>query len=415
MIKRPNIPALVLLLAELMLYSCSGGECDDSYSSYEIVIDTAAGSSMIRFSDEQDIRRVMIGKADSTDNFYGFTISDRLDSGYLKVILPDTDSLNLADSRACLYENADRHDIYMKSSEMLEWEIVLNGQPESNRLIYTIDTEYLIFYYQQPDTFEAHRLDWQFNDDIPGSYAVYHMSGDGVRGKAFHIYCPSAWDSSDDTVRCEIDIDTTLSLLTLIIPETFIENAVYPIVVDPAFGYTDKGVIGAHLETVNFSHRVNYDDPYEAAGELLSAHICAYRTTPVAACTATVIVYSYDSTPGGCDKIATGDKIAITNFGTGPEDGQWISGTISGMLTGDDDYIVSWQGREDCNYCLRVCADYTGQWGFEQRYDYTDWGTNDSLSGYSANGYRYSVYVQYEEGSGQVDSYIRSRKIRKGF
>jgi hypothetical protein len=305
----------------------------------------------------------------------------------------------------------------MRNENEFEWEIELESKPDSGVFTFDIEVENLLFYYQDPDTFEAYKDSWNFSDDIPGSYAVYHEAvkhGKYKSGKAFHIYRPRAWDSGGDTVWCDLEIDTTSGKLILDVSEEFLNRASYPVIIDPTFGCTSRGGTGVHMDANNFRHMVNYDDHQDADGSMKTAYICAYKITPLSACTATVAVYSYSSDLSECLKIGTSKKIEITKYAPGPDSAEWHSGSILGDLADDEDYIVSWQGRESCDYCLRVCADYTGTWGYEKREDYSGWGTNDNLSGYSSNGYRYSVYVNYEQSGGPTaDPYMRVRKLKR--
>jgi len=80
--------------------------------------------------------------------------------------------------------------------------------------------------------------------DVVGSYAVYHESkinGKYKTGKAFHIYRPKAFDSNGNTVWCNLKIDEAKGLLKIVIPQDFLDKAVYPVVIDPTFGYTSAG------------------------------------------------------------------------------------------------------------------------------------------------------------------------------
>jgi len=306
---------------------------------------------------------------------------------------------------------------YLKSSSEFEWEIILSEKPESNILKYDIVSDNLRFYYQHPDTFEAHRHDWDFNDNIPGSYAAFYSPGKHNQykaGKAFHIYRPRAWNNTGDTVWCDLAINASTKTLTISIPQVFLDSTGYPVVIDPTFGCTSKGGTAMSMGANNFRHLVNYNDYADADGSLLTAYICGYKNSESAACTTSIVVYSYSNNLNECQKIATSNKIEVTKFAIIPDSAVWHNAPISGTLEDDEEYVVSWQGYETCDYCLRVCADYTGIWGYERYADYSNWGTSDNLSGYYSDGYIYSVYVEYDEGGSPSDSpYIRTRKLKR--
>ena len=129
-----------------------------------------------------------------------------------------------------------------------EFEVILHEKPKSNIIEYTIQTKGLDFFYQPELTDEEKKRGNKRPENVVGSYAVYHSSksntgphGDYRTGKAFHIYRPVIFDAQDSTAWCVLNIDTTAELLTITVPQDFIDNAVYPITIDPTFGNTTGG------------------------------------------------------------------------------------------------------------------------------------------------------------------------------
>lgn len=131
-----------------------------------------------------------------------------------------------------------------------EFEWVLLSKPESNVLTTTIQHKNLDFFYQEEQTEEDKAQGGQQEERAIGSYAVYHKENvlniEGGKeyktGKAFHIYRPEAVDADGNRTWCELDI--TEENLTVTVPEEFLEKAVYPVFVDPTFGYTSAGATG---------------------------------------------------------------------------------------------------------------------------------------------------------------------------
>lgn len=130
-----------------------------------------------------------------------------------------------------------------------EFEWVFGSKPLSNVLSATIQTKGLDFFYQ-PELTEKEKLHKHRPDNVTGSYAVYHSSKGGLNnidgkeyrtGKAFHIYRPEAVDTNGVRVWCDLNIDERNGLLSVTVPQTFLDNAVYPVTVDPTFGYTSIG------------------------------------------------------------------------------------------------------------------------------------------------------------------------------
>lgn len=140
---------------------------------------------------------------------------------------------------------------YEKEGDEFEFEIELASKPLSNVLHLSIETNGLDFFYQPALTHEElndtvivdEKEVCRYNrpDNVIGSYAVYHstaagnhIGGNNYRsGITFHIYRPCAIDSKGTKVWCGLHIDTDMEIT---IPQDFIDNAVYPIIVDPTFG-----------------------------------------------------------------------------------------------------------------------------------------------------------------------------------
>lgn len=157
---------------------------------------------------------------------------------------------------------------YEKTNNEFEFEVELASKPISNVLEFTIQSKEFNFFYQPPlnqdpdalndplvvSTTETQAFDKDGNailnrpENVVGSYAVYHktkkhnkVGGKAYRtGKAFHIYRPYVEDSSGWREWCDLNI--TEGLMTITIPQNFLDNAVYPIIVDPTFGDTTYGV-----------------------------------------------------------------------------------------------------------------------------------------------------------------------------
>lgn len=131
----------------------------------------------------------------------------------------------------------------------LEMEWVLPKKPKTNILTGTIETKELDFFYQPALTQEEIDEGATRPDNVVGSYAVYHktkknnkVGGNEYKaGKAFHIYRPKAHDALNNEVWCDLDINEQSGTLSVTVPQDFLDSAVYPVIVDPTFGYTSVG------------------------------------------------------------------------------------------------------------------------------------------------------------------------------
>jgi len=150
----------------------------------------------------------------------------------------------------------------------LEFEAILKKKPQTNIFNIPIETLNLKFYYQPPLTEEFNPEDCEVYTEtyiktrngeeffrppeVVGSYAVYHATRTNTHrskedaekyktGKAFHIYRPKAIDSVGNETWCDLKVDEAKGVLTITIPQDFLDKAVYPVTIDPTFGYETVG------------------------------------------------------------------------------------------------------------------------------------------------------------------------------
>lgn len=153
--------------------------------------------------------------------------------------------------------------------ECYEFEIILKEKPLTNLVQMSIETKRLNFYYQ-PELTQEEIDEGAFRpENVVGSYAVYHESKQGdyskiglhnyMAGKAFHIYRPKIIDSTDKEVFGDLNIDIENKLLTVTIPQEFLDNAVYPVrhAAGLTFGYESAGAssstLGGYIYTYPFT------------------------------------------------------------------------------------------------------------------------------------------------------------------
>jgi len=133
----------------------------------------------------------------------------------------------------------------------LEWK---KGNPVTNEFDFKITGhEQLDFFYQPPlhpdhptwaDMDNDNVADTFRPSNVVGSYAVYHktnVNNEYKTGKAFHIYRPKIIDSENNWVWGELSFDESAGILTVTIPQDWLETAKTPIWIDPTFGYTSDG------------------------------------------------------------------------------------------------------------------------------------------------------------------------------
>jgi len=234
---------------------------------------------------DKDIHNVEIGDTKDPSHFYPqakimqwgneTNFSLRLETDYdgCEYTLEDIDNLKWVSSDKNTEVKIFQFDKPDKSLRLedkhaenggLEFEIILKKKPSSNEIKYSYTSKNLRFYYQpeisdevaQEELDKLHSIDstaytdWTLEDvkrkmrpeKVVGSYAAYHVSkkDDEYRtGKAFHIYRPHVVDRAGNFTYADLRIGRGYVYIT--IPQEFLDNALYPILIDPTVGYTTIG------------------------------------------------------------------------------------------------------------------------------------------------------------------------------
>lgn len=132
----------------------------------------------------------------------------------------------------------------------LEIELLLKKNPGINKFDFSLQTKNLVFCRQPELTQEEIDAGNERPDNVIGSYAVFHAyrgvfnRDDGMdykTGKAFHIFRPKITDANGNWIWGELNIDIDNNLLSITIDQNWLNNAAYPVLVDPTIGYTTKG------------------------------------------------------------------------------------------------------------------------------------------------------------------------------
>jgi hypothetical protein len=132
-------------------------------------------------------------------------------------------------------------------NEGYEFEVILKEKPTTNTVSFSLNTKGLDFFYQPALTPEALETGHHRPEHVVGSYAIYaseekkNYSGSKEYkvGKVGHIYRPLITDFKNSKVWGELNVSA--GLLTITIPQAFLDSAVYPVIVDPTLGYTTEG------------------------------------------------------------------------------------------------------------------------------------------------------------------------------
>jgi len=242
--------------------------------------------------------------------------------------------------------------------------------------------------------------------NVEGSYAIYHVSkknNEYMTGKFGQRYRPIAIDALGNMAWCDMEVDRPIdpSNMRVTIPQQFLDEATYPIVVDPDFGYT---AIGANATYI--AEKDEKGDPFEArkgcAWEFTAANSTANylraRLLGSEPCDVKAFINQKDSGGAGTHaQIATKENLQCITAG------HWEQFDLAGEnLTQGVDYILSVIGNEDDMHeamdSYRVNYDYNGATSLETYLDPHDdydapaspWVENPYVSDLDI-----SIYVNY--------------------
>lgn len=231
-----------------------------------------------------------------------------------------------------------------------------------------------------------------------GSYAVYlknhsKMYSSGAKaekyktGKLFHIWRPKLIDGLNTEAWADMVVDEQAKTITITAPQSFLDSAVYPVRVDPTFGYTTLG-----SGTYSIQNLMNgfVGNPGVSA-DVTSLHAGLHSDWD-SGDNVKMALY----TNGG-----TRQSPQSVELSTGHGTAQFVqfnptSGTIP--VTAQDYVIAAWS---DSVVSLRV--DYTGSSG-DSRYYTLTYGTWPSSVTWSDWAWRFSTYATYTTGP-EIDSF----------
>lgn len=170
-----------------------------------------------------------------------------------------------------------------KSVNEFDIDFTLDSKPATNVFTYKISgAEDFDFFYQPPLTQKEIDEGASRPENVEGSYAVYsktranHITGQTnyATGKVAHIYRPKVIDANGAEVWAELKYED--GVLNVIVPQGFLDKAVYPVRVDPTFGY---GAVGGTCYGISSNTQVTSGNVFfpSQSGEVksMSASFCA--------------------------------------------------------------------------------------------------------------------------------------------
>lgn len=291
----------------------------------------------------------------------------------------------------------------------LEFDVVLQHRPNTNVFAFRVHSPDLEWFYQPAEPSRS--------IEIVGSYAVYHRSRAdahkdkttspdiqllGMHTKAFHVYRPFAVDALGKQTWCELYYEA--GLLTITVPQVFLDDAIYPVVVDPTFGYTTVGASNLALSYVETDVTPGTSNP-ASSGTLQS--VSAYGRESVNAPTHNPAIYS-DNAGVPNTRLAFLDSggTAWPTGGGGSE--AWKTTALSAAITGGSTYwLGTITGVNNSHvflwYDSVASASYYVNLGAQATWQ-------NPHPGGAAGTRRYSIYGTYTTSAGPIIEHLVRRR-----
>jgi hypothetical protein len=175
----------------------------------------------------------------------------------LRFIPVDDEGFTLrGDKQRLLYKGRRRsHRFTIHGDCSFEYDCILNKEPDSNVIALRIEGAGQYDFFRQPDFVK--------DPYLQGSYAVYKketLIGEGT-GKICHIHRPLIIDAIGR--RCWGTLAVVGNMLYITIPEKWLADAKYPVVVDPTIGTTTVGSLYEYnafhfVDAAGFEYDLNY-------------------------------------------------------------------------------------------------------------------------------------------------------------
>lgn len=292
---------------------------------------------------------------------------------------------------------------YEEKPESYQFNITLLEQPKSNSFQVQLETDGLRFYYQPPLNEELDNRDYDLlnethavrkgqvvnyrPENVVGSYAVYKENvGSGETGKLYHIYRPLVVDAKGSWVWAKLNV--TKTLLSITVDADWLAKAVYPVVIDPEFGYTSIGA-SAYNDWASGVYACVFEAPESGTVSKLSAYVYTASTGDVNG-------GSYDDNAGTPNNLLDeGTAYSITAYTYA-----WYNWTLDYAVTGGSDYWFATVATS-VNYYVKYDAGGTGQ----TKTDTVESGFPDPWDTTSATlDYKLSMFATYTASGGGEES-----------
>jgi len=283
-------------------------------------------------------------------------------------------------------------DIFRVVSDRLKWDVEFDEHPGVYAWAFAIrDSGNLSYHRQPPLTAGEIAAGHERPDDVVGSYAIYmdRMHNAYGTGKFAHIYRPLFIAADGDEAWGTLDISG--GVMTIGIDQEWMDNAVYPVRLDPTIGYSS---IGSGSMAASSAYRaILATDMYTAsAGDIVTAIHMGLRT------------YFTGTIPVGVFDIADLSRLVEAH--------PYANSTTSQFWTVDGLSAPMTAGHQ---YCMAVGANSQLQQKYDVVTDACRIGTyGDPWVDGTQYDYRLSMYADVEPGGGEPVNFDEALSVSGG-
>lgn len=298
---------------------------------------------------------------------------------------------------------------FYEIDEGFEFEVVFARKPKTNVVNFTIQTKGLRFLYQPEIEDKQAERRAKFRgvtieearrqirpENVVGSYAVYHDSKSGDyspaggknyrAGKAYHIYRPKIIDKSGDWVWGVLNVNVDSGLLTVTIPQEFLDKAVYPLTVDPTFGYTS---VGGSQE---------YTEPDWMIGDRYTVPSDTNKASSIS-----VYIQKYYASESVKGVLYSGANVVSNGVGgavAAPASFGWVTSTFSTSpsLTPSTDYGICWISNSYPDYKYDTDAG-----AYQLFHNNNSYASPAAIPTDDVGSWKHSLYCTYTAGTASND------------
>lgn len=226
-------------------------------------------------------------------------------------------------------DGIDKDIFYIDADGRFKWDIEFKERPAKNSWTWEIKhADGIEFYYQGELTEDEIADGCERPLEVVGSYAVYCNKANNKykTGKLCHIYRPFCYDINAESTYADLKI--TDGQLTISIDETWLDNVVYPVRLDPTIGYTTAGASsGTGKQQLNTSKN-NVTMPEDGTAYRVYAYMSGNGTAHNA-------LFGYYNDSGSSPSTLVDGNKAVSVSSSTPA---WYSADVTGNLSSGAKY-----------------------------------------------------------------------------